>query len=75
MQFVQNCANIANVRRLCQQINLIVVSLCRVAKIVVAGLGGSGDRERKWKGKIHPRELKMVFLFTLNMVKNGPEMY
>ena len=42
---------------------------------MVAGLGGSGDRERKWKGKIHPRELKMVFLFALNMVKNGPEMY
>ena len=39
-----------------------MVSLYRVAKIVVAGLGGSGDREGKWEGKIHQRELKMVFL-------------
>ena len=28
-----------------------MVSLCRVAKIVVAGLGGSGDREGKWEEK------------------------
>ena len=35
-----------------------MVSLCRVAKIVVAGLGGSGDREGKWEEKIQPTRAK-----------------
>ena len=29
---------------------------------LVDGLGGSGGGERKWEAKIHPRELKMIFL-------------
>ena len=30
--------------------------------ILASGVGGGGDRERKWEGKFHSQGLKMVFL-------------
>ena len=43
---------------------------------LLAGLGGSEDRERKWEEKNHPQELKMVFLHKIRLDMNhiGPKM-
>ena len=38
--------------------------------ILATGMGGSGDKERKWEGKVHPQGLKMLFLHL--SVINGP---
>ena len=43
----------------------------RVPLIALAGLGGSGYRERKWEEKFHRQGQKMEF-FSLNRIKNGP---
>ena len=41
---------------------------------LASGTGGSGDRERKWEGKFHRQELKMVFMqnIRLKMDQIGP---
>ena len=36
--------------------------------ILASGMGGSGDRERKWEGKFLPTRAK-YFVFALNKVK------
>ena len=40
---------------------------------LVAELGGSGDRERKWEENFEPKDVFAFFgVFALHKVKNGP---
>ena len=43
----------------------------RNSDILASGMGGNGDRKRKWEGKCYQQGLKLIF-FALHRVKNGP---
>ena len=49
-------------------LGLIILAHCRAVQIVVAGLGGSGDREREWEENFQPKDV-FDFLVFLHYIR------